>query len=500
MDNNTKQYVDNNIKMLKDMMNVFHTLLVEIKNKEELSKINKNIVFNKEEFKLAMLSFLLSGNFDNIIDDANADLKKSLINNDVKKRVKSKILFENGQDFEIGKGLRIINISPKIQNDYDKIVKVIRNSIAHSRYTLINDDIYIKNYNFEALVSIGWLEQFTLGMFSNNAHQSSKSGVDDNIYMNLYNNDDKIINNDNDLKQFLKSSYKLNVTLTKNAEKEQFTYSNLKDIISSIFEDKATFIKCKHIKNEKERIKEALRRMTLILETIKNQSNHVFNYKLNKLDNEIINELDSLKSLLYGNAITPMIVSVIASKIESYRNDEKRNVIAYKRILELIELIEKDRDITKYETIYYLDICYQFCFKAYMNLIFNYVKEHSKHNVIDTKDIKVSLLNFEKIKLKKIKEIIKKSNNTNKINKINQEILDYKNNAIDLNKLYISHIRNSLAHNNIEFKDKMKIDECIFTDYELDILNFKAKGKIEDFISIADDYYYNATNSKKLTK
>ena len=120
----------------------------------------------------------------------------------------SSIIFENGQDFIIGNGIRIIKLPSRLVNDSDKTIKTIRDSIAHSRYTLVGQDIHIINRDFEALVSIGWLEQMTLCLFSNKAHTSLKSGVSDSLIISNT-LDDFYIQDEKDLKKvnFLNNDY-----------------------------------------------------------------------------------------------------------------------------------------------------------------------------------------------------------------------------------------------------------------------------------------------------
>lgn len=511
-----QDYINSNMSSLKVLMDYLNYLKECIMN-ENFDYIYGIKVDDVNQLKLSMLSFLLSGNFDNIVEYSSANIKNDLINNVEYYRKNTGILNEDNKPLRVGAGLRIIK-KPARLSDSDKIIKTIRDSIAHSKYVLVNDEIHIINRDFEALLTVSWLESMILTLFSNHSDNSHKKGASDYLITYLL-NQDMIIKSETDLRKTIDSLLKVKFTFNQDVEHKNITMGLVQRLNLESFAalDRETTLIKRSSLPQKEKEQELIKAAKILLDYVKRDQDNVYDYKIERIDPTFIKEFRDYRNLIYGFESSYSMSQVIVDQYASFNDKEKRNIIAYKKMQEIIQVLSQDEVGLDYffekdhRLLYYIDMCFEIVFKSYMNLAFNYTKEQTALPYdFTSSNVKFILPNYVKNKIEEINKLKitllnAKGQNitdiTNKINKLNNLINEYKNKTLDVNYIYAEKMRNAIAHNNIKFNNTSNGYICTFEDYNDGILNFRATGTIDDFIRLAKNYNIIINNHvKTITK
>lgn len=511
-----EDYIDNALTASENYIVALMRIFTESHNfdeKTDFSNIIKSATEMKKfenEFKLSLIATLFTNNYDSLIEIANDEIKARIIKNEPIKRSKSSFSFENGELFEIGTGLKINKINPKIIDNYTKILVLIRNSIAHSKFTLMLDQIHINNRDFEATIDIKWLEMLTLCLFSNDniiGSESQNLGA-----LIIYNENMSVINNEMQIRSILRESAYLKIKSYNNHDIE--------------------LEKNEHI-FEKMNMNNKIRKRVLIAsEMITAKYGNRVSLKLEKINPDFLKmidnsklffyELDEIKHILLGNnnnnyskicdETYQMQVQILADLHASYNSLERRNTIAYKYILELINLIEKNElkqiNIIDSKILLFTNIMHQLLIKTRFNVIFNYMLVKNKNHSVNINSklkSKYTVPNYVNIRTEKIKKSrdllnknivsIEREKVLKKIDRLLKEIEAYKTKNMDINLLLKEKFRNSFVHDYADFNPCHEIKELIIRDYEDGKQNFKMKIETAEFLELADRVYQEIKNS-----
>lgn len=522
MEDLEKKYIDNSLRVISTYIDCIGKITNNCYNYDNVldqrSKIELKMdtVNFKNELKLSLLSTLFSNNYDLIIETVDDEIKKRIIENQKIKKVNSVHSFEDGNDFEIGKGLRIIKINPKTVGNYDKILILIRNSIAHSKFILDDDQIHITNRDFEAILDIKWLEMLTLSIFSNSNINDKKGANDGMLFLN--NLENISITSEQELKKILKNSNYLNITY----KRDQNVY--MQDLIIGLGRGLSKY------KNKGE--------ILSVLKQFNEIYDNSFDFDLHVLSADFLKMMQNTNFFFYnmadmkyyllaeGNIETDLDYEEVNSDTYDhqcqaladmhavYTSVQKRNTISYKYILEFIDLLEKGNltqfNIFDKNIIFFTNIMQQLLIKAYNNVIFNYMMEKNKDvefDIVSNLKTKYTFPDYIKLRTSSIKDLRNLlSGNlggnepikiTNKINKLLQEIEDYKLGRTDINLLLNDKFRNAFVHGNVDFNPVYSTEELIIRDYDGSAKNFKLQTSSNTVLHLAHEIYTQLDISKQ---
>lgn len=483
MENKNISYIKKSTDGIYGLLNFieqYKDVLLE-NNKVVSSDYESYIHENKSEIKMALLATLLTNNFDNIVDNLDESIKKDIINNEVLNKATSYLSFEDGSPYNFGAGLQIISINRKQANDYTKILKNIRNGIAHSNYEYSDGIIYIDNQDFKATMTLEWLEMMVLVLFSNR-NQTKKKGSNDIFLLSAYN---KHVYDYYSFNECLNSIDEYKLELTNDTE---FSLSSHIAGFTLAFNKVDMNIKVSQ-------------RELLIKKTNKQMKNS-FEISLLPQNEEFIKLLEPFMPYFFAIKDDASQRRIIANLKAITSSEEKRNTLAYKNILELLHSISKDdvdvHNIFGKDVTYYLTTCSQLLIKSYSNIIFNFARIKEKDKELSlSKDISFSSPNYVSIrkqKLKKIRNQLEKGNH-GEVQKLKLEAkrlrlvseIDQFNKFSINNDDVFTRLRNSVIHDNIEFKPLHSSDNIIFRDAENKILNFKLAIKEPRLRQFADE-------------
>lgn len=521
MNNLDDKYIINSMTVIRTYIESLSKIAQNIHKGEELLDLDSKIRLKmdtlnyKNELKLSLLAPLFSNNYDKIIQTVDDEFKRKVLANEKINKSRKGNSFEDGSEYDIGTGINIIKIGEKAKNNPNKILILIRNSIAHSKFTLTNDEIHIVNRDFEAKIDIKWLEMMTLVIFSN-SNLTDKKGAQDGFMM-IHKHDYISIASEQELKYILKLSNYMEITY----KEDQKVFMN--DLIEGLGKAVSKYEKKGEILG--------------VINQFNSQFNNSFDFKLQTISGDFLKMMDSSNFFFYNldqikiyfaskqNKLLQLDyyevnentfykqIQILSNLHASYINKEKRNTLSYKYILEFILLIEQNKvnelNILNSDIIFFINTMQQLLIKAYCNLVFNYFIEKNKNETINVSDKlknKYSLPNYvskRKTDIKKLRSLL----NTNlggdepqkillKINKLLTEIDDYNNNRIDENKIVIEKLRNSFVHGNVEFSPISEISEFVIRDFEDNIQNFKLKIGTSDLVTLADDLYIDFQEQK----
>lgn len=432
-------YIENNLIDLRKLLNIVLTYKENIFNNQNFKSFNYK-PNDLKGLKLCMLSTLFTENFDDLSSNVDENLKKLIINNGKIKRRNTPFNFENGGYFETGSGINIKSLPATFQtNDYSAILKMIRNGIAHSKYTYNNGIVRISTYQgqFEVDCDVDWLEMMVMCLFSNRQSTTQNGARDiqldafNSTEVNHYDLDDSqtyvsIISNGNDDSMLL---------YDKIASKSHYMKKLMENGVW-IFRENS--IRC---------IEEIYNKFNInVIKT--ERVNNVKNIVLGIQDEYRYNELSlEKKYFLFG------------SRIYAHYDEERKNTMAYKHMLNLLNVLKGSMDkqykkINKVGTDFFVDYMCEYCFKCYINLVYNHINEK----------IGVNVGNID----------------------ANKFYIDIKD-----NRTFEDHIRNSCCHNRVKINGEYV---CLW-DEKNGILNFELKCKINDFIELTDDAIKNLSKT-----
>lgn len=384
-------------------------------------------------FKLCLLSVLFTQNFDELIEYSDDDFKKMILNNDPIERKKSDFSFENGGYFKSDYGIKIKSFPSWLDSsDLSKVLTEIRNAVAHSHYEY--DKGFVKNLNahddqFESECDVNWLEMMVLCLFANK-HSTYREGVRDtqveailSNYSNLGLFDAYLIEYENDsydnlnLYQKLILKDDLLIKLVNN-------YQVGKDFDDK--EDDEMFFKAVY------------------------KSSHLKIVNFKDVTELVAKEMENKN---YSDLSLARTAKLIRSKIQYYYDKEKRNTIAYKNTLELLNIAKssvkkQEKKLIDTGVEFMLEPILEYSFKMHANFVYNYMLEKLNY---DMNGLDVSNINFIKYTDSKPLE---------------------------------RHIRNACCHDRIEVKG----DSIYMYDKTASgNVNFEMQCSMKDFVELTDN-------------
>ena len=316
-------------------------------------------------------------------------------------------------------------------------------------------------------MTLEWLEMMVLVLFSNR-NQTIKRGSSDLFLM--FPITKKITNNDS-FNLFVDNLNECEITLTSDGK------LSLESIISGF---KANF--------QKSFGESDFLSIEIFIQHLNNNNKGLFKITHKPISDHFIKLLAPYDYYFFNTANEEKQKQITSNLNAIVNSEEKRNTLAYKNILEILHSISEYtvdlNNIFSKDVIYYLTTCSQLLIKSYANTIFNY--NRIKEKTVPLKNvpyIKYSSPNYILIrnnKIKKLKvQLDSKNHNKNqklkikdKLVKLKEEIELYNKQGINVDDVY-TRIRNSIIHDNIEFKPLHMSDNIIFRDIDNKILNFK---------------------------
>jgi len=424
-------YIENNLIDIKRMLDIVLTYKENVLSEQKF----KSFEYRPNDlkgFKLALLSTLFTENFDDISENVDEDLKKIILNNVRIRRRETIFSFENGDFFKIGSGINIKNLPPSFQrDDYTRILRMIRNGIAHSKYTYENGVVNISAFNgqFEVYCDVDWLEMMVLCLFANR-QSTTKEGARD-IQLDLFDlgkgswyDFSTVIGYITTIENGSDDSTLL---YHKIAAKNYRTMQLIEDGIGAFNADYENFIKNLYKEFDINVIK---------IEKIDDIKRKVLGIQNEERYNEMTIEK---KHAFFG------------SRIYAHYDEERKNTLAYKHIINLLGILKGSIDkqykkICKVGTDFVIDFAGEYCFKCYVNLVYNYINEKIDFEIGNIDETKFNIV-------------------------------------IRDDRTLEAHIRNACCHNRI----KINGEEVYLFDEKNGVINFELKCKMNDFIELTND-------------
>lgn len=426
------EYIKNSLVDLRRLLDSLIRTKETLQNNKGLTRFD----FHSKDFKnfkLLLLAVLFTENYDDIIDNLDEALKEKIITNQKISRTNSDFSFENGGYFKIGSGIKINKIPDGIDSDnYYMILRMIRNGIAHSHFTYENGIVKIQAYRgtFEAECDVDWLEMMVLCLFAN-THSTTKKGVKD-IQIELF--------ADSSLDLDYSDIFVVKLENGNDSDKRMDEKLTVKKLVF------------------KEMAKEELVKRDNEIELIKKIYN-LCNLKVTDIKriSSVREKLLAYSKINYNSLPFERKSNLLKSKFLYLYDEEKRNTIAYKHVLDLLNIANGSQSkqtsrLRKSGTEFMVDCMGEFAFKTYINFVYNYMLEKI--------DFDMSDLELEGINVK---------------TKIGTKSLE-------------RHIRNACCHNRI------KINEDNVYMYDMDkngVVNFEVEVKMDDFIQLTDKLIKN---------
>lgn len=384
-------------------------------------------------FKLCLLSVLFTQNFDELIEISDIEFKRVIMNNDKIERRESDFSFENGGYFKSDYGINIKSIPSWIDpSDLSKILTEIRNAVAHSHYEY--DKGIIKNLNahenqFQSETDVNWLEMMVLCLFANK-QATYKEGVKDTMVEAVLSNyaikglfDAYLIECENDNDDQMNMNQKLIL-------KDELLIKLVNEMqINRGFqskEDDEMFFKAVY------------------------EASHLRILSFKDVTELVQKELEDKN---YGDLSLERSAKLIRSKIQYYYDKEKKNTIAYKNTLELLNIAKgsikkQERKLIDTGVEFMLEPILEYAFKSHINFVFNYMLDKLGY---DMSGLDLSKINFIKYSDSKPLE---------------------------------RHIRNACCHDRIKIKDN---NVYMYDKTASGNINFEMQCSLVDFVELTDD-------------
>lgn len=383
-----------------------------------------------KRFKLFLLSALFTENFDELIQVTDEETKKQIINNETIYKVKSDFSFENGEAFKSDFGVNVKTLPKNVSdNDYTKILNLIRNAVAHSHYEY--DDGKIKNLNayqnqFQSECDVDWLEMMVLCLFANkrSTHKPGERDIQiEGIVSTLGGFD----------------FYMIEVA---NGEDDSVNFNNkiaYKDKMLMEIVNEHQFVNKHKCKGDDEELFRAVYEACDL---------NILSFT--PIDQIIAAELEHYE--IYNELNVERKARLIRSIIQYYYDNEKRNTIGYKNTLELLNIAKspikkQEKKLMDTGVEFMMEPIIEYTFKAYVNFVFNYM--------LGVLDYDMSDINFSRLTFTKYDDA----------------------------KPIERHLRNACCH------DRIKINYnnvYVYDQTNSGTVNFQMYCKIDDFIDIID--------------
>lgn len=421
-------YIDYAITYIRELMDIIRTYKYNVLNGQKF----KTFDYNPDDLKvirLALLSVLFTENFDDLSDNVDIELKRLILSNSRIGKRNTFFNFENGGFYKIGSGINIQSLPPTFNsNDYAKILKMIRNGIAHSKYTYEDGIVKINTYQgqFQVECDVDWLEMMVLCLFSNRQSTTKKGARDVQLELfdegGLYDLDDvygfaSLVENGDDNKVLM---------YHKIASKNYLLEQLQKKHAGVIRDDEIEFIENMYKKFNMDVV------------------------KINKIENIKEKVLGLQSEQKYKSLTIDKKYIFFGSRLYCSYDQERKNTTAYKNIRNLFEILKGSLDkqhkrICGVGTDFMIDYMDEYMVKCYLNLVYNLLDEKTGINMgsLDA-------------------------------NKFNVNVMD--------NRTVEAHIRNACCHNRI----KIVGDDIYIYDKKNDVLNFELRCKIDDLINVTD--------------
>jgi len=524
-------YIVSSYQFLKEIDNLLDDLTRAMLRRKKIISPSLDSLREMMNGKLLLyVTLMFHSNFDEIEDYLPEELLEKVIKCKTVRSPEGRFSFENGKPFFYGAGLDVIQMHSGQENYPELILKTIRNTLAHSNYTVDGSIVKLRYRDMMIDVDVNWLLAVSLILFSNLNH-SYLEGNSDFLY--LFSMTVSTHKHFISLKKEFGDSYCVKLTLNKNAENDHISITQVLDYMTDLINsepflsfaaDVSKIEKHDHRymdKNPKYYNELVLRYHNMIFERGQNKFPY-FDFEILPLDLEVLNTLNLREKDFYFRDLDKVYKASSLVNL-NFMNlyPIKRNTLSFSYMLELLlfiinsedkndlvdSLMEKHPDFPMY-----LSLMKQFNEKAKMNLIFNYVFENTGYREAESFDFERfpgEFIQYKKDVSLRYMDVSKKAYNAKysyqrqyyeeKEWKLLGELGRDEPDLETRNRLVPKKFRNAVVHSYISYPSVSDTDTIILSDYDEYVgKNYEVRIPVSELNDEMDKFVQKLKEKKKV--